>query len=380
MKITLILKDNLNRRPPVLSVCHHLADLGYALTIITCGVSDYTRKEFEKKGTLIKLYNGNPILCIIPVIGKIIKWLQFRSAVTHILKKTDSDYVWVGSADAAIAMGRMLFKYKYILQIQELYDLQPIYRKRLCKLMKNAEKVFVPEKTRAHIFRAWYQLDETPVVLPNKPNEHPRRRGMEITEPLAKAAFDKIPNGSKIVFYQGGISDRRDLKPIAKAIQELGPPWVLAVQSPIDKNAYYNDFIKNYKFYYIPYVAAPKHLEITSNVHLGLVTYSHVSMNNEFCAPNKIWEYSGFGLPMIANDVKGLVDTVGRYDAGICLNLDHANIASIKQALLELDGNLEKYRRNCSALYDSVDNQEVIRQALSNFVNKNKINKRYDSN
>jgi glycosyltransferase involved in cell wall biosynthesis len=371
MKIALILKDNLNRRPPVLSVCHHLVDLGHLLTIITGGISDSTRKELEKRGIVIAHYNDNSIYRV-HVIGKIIMWLRFRSEVMRILRKTDLDYVWVGSADAALAMGKRLFNYKYILQIQELYDLDFFYRKRLGKFMRHAQKVFVPEETRAHVFRAWYQLDETPVIMPNKPYNHPRRRGMGITDPLAKQAFEKIPKGSKIVFYQGGISDRRDLKPIAKAIEELGVPWVLAVQSPIDKNHYSNDFFKNYKFYFIPYIVAPKHLEVTSNVDIGLVTYSHVSMNNEFCAPNKIWEYSGFGLPMIANDVKGLVDTVGRYGAGVCLNLAHSSTEDIKEALLELDCHSEKYRQNCLTLYDSVDNKELIHRALLDISTKNR--------
>jgi len=372
MKIVLILKDNLNRRPPVLSVCHHLVDLGHSLIIIARGISDDSRQPFEKKGTIIKLYHDDYALSRIPLIGKIFRWLFFRANVLRILKSIKFDYIWVGSADAALAVGKVLFRHEYFLQIQELYDVVPNYREKLSNFMRNARKVFVPEETRAHIFRAWYQLDETPVIMPNKPYNHPRRRGMGITDPLAKQAFEKIPKGSKIVFYQGGISDRRDLKPIAKAIEELGAPWILAVQSPIDKNHYSNDFFINYKFHFIPYIAAPKHLEVTSNVDIGLVTYSHVSMNNEFCAPNKIWEYSGFGLPMIANDVKGLVDTVGRYGAGVCLNLAHSSTEDIKKALLELDCHSEKYRQNCLTLYDSVDNKEIIRQALLDISTKNR--------
>jgi len=371
MRIALILKDNLNRRPPVLSVCHHLVDLGHSLTIIVQGIADDTRREFEKRGTVIEVLTDDYALARTPLIGRLFRWLIFRAQVMRILKTDEFDYIWVGSADAALAMGKVLYRYKYFLQIQELYDLVPFYRKKLSNVMRNARKIFVPEETRAHIFRAWYQLNETPVIMPNKPYKHPRRRGMEITDPFAKQAFEKIPKGSKIVFYQGGISDRRILKPIAKAIEELGAPWVLAVQSTIDQDHYSKDFFKNYTFYFIPYVPAPKHLEITSNVDIGLVTYSHVSMNNEFCAPNKIWEYSGFGLPMIANDVKGLLDTVGRYGAGICLNLSHPNIEDIKQALLEINARSEHYRQNCIVLYDSIDNQAVIKKALLDIENKN---------
>ncbi|MBN1664237.1 MAG: hypothetical protein JW943_11605 [Deltaproteobacteria bacterium] len=364
MKIALILKDNLNRRPPVLSVCYHLIDLGHSLTIIACGISDETQEEFMKRGVLTKLVSSNSGSFKIPVIGNIFRWLLFRLEVTRILKKIDFDYIWVASADAALAMGKRLFKYKYFLQIQELYDTVPLYRKRLCYFMRNAQKVFVPEATRAHIFRAGYQLDETPVVLPNKPYNHPRRRRMEITDPLAKEAFDKIPNGSKKVFFQGILAYERDLRLFARAIEELGAPWVLVVQCPMHSNSYCDNFFTNFKFYHIPYLAAPMHLEVTSNVDIGLVTYMHDSLNTEFCAPNKIWEYSGFGLPMIANDVKGLLDTVGYYGAGMCLNLADSSTEDITKALLELDGQSEIYSRNCSVFYDSIDNVETIRKAL----------------
>ena len=225
MKIAFILKDNINRRPPILSVVYHLLNLGNELILITTGIEEKTKKEFEQHSCKCICINIDKGLSSLPRIGNYFKWQSFQKQVFSILSKETFDIIWVGSADATLALGKQLLQYRYILQIQELYDTVPYYRKHLGQFMVHAKRVIVPEETRAHIFRAWYHLKETPAVLPNKPYGHPRKRNLPITDAKAAEAFAKIPPGSKILFYQGGVSERRDIKPIAKAIEELGSPW-----------------------------------------------------------------------------------------------------------------------------------------------------------
>lgn len=364
MKIALILKDDLSKRPPILSICYHLLSLGICLKIIVRKVDNFIKSDLENKGAEFYFFDDKSYFEKLPIVGNLWRWKLFKNDVKKILSQLKFDYLWVASADAGLALGNTIFKYNYIIQVQELYDQNPRYLRKLRPLLQTAKKVFVPEETRAHIFRAWYRLKETPVVLPNKPYYHPRQKGLPISNIQAAKAFAKIPTQSKIVFYQGGISNRRDLKPIATAIKELGAPWALAVQCPIVDNEYYRDFFENYEFYHIPYVPAPLHLEITSNIDFGLVTYSHVSLNNEFCAPNKIWEYSGFGLPIIANDVWGLKNTVERFHAGLSLNLDQSSIDELKEALIHLDENQAIYASNATKLYESINNGDILKRNI----------------
>lgn len=363
-KIVLILKDSLNRQPPTMSVCGLLLDLGVELTIISVSIKEETKQEFEKRGAKVFTTGMPRRIPGLGMLNKILHWRHFKNKVRKILSSLEFDYIWLGSADATIALGELLEGRKYVMQVLELYDQKPFYKKAMRKYMENACCVVVPEEVRAHIFRAWYQLKKTPFVLPNKPYFHPRKRNLPITDPAAAAAFAKIPAGSKIIFYQGGMSDRRDLKPVARAVERAGAPWALAIQCPIVDNDYYKDLFANYKFYHIPYVQAPLHLEITSNVHFGLVAYTHISMNNEFCAPNKIWEYSGFGLPMIGNDVFGLKNTIGRYEAGVLLNFDRLSEDEIIAELKKLQAREEEYSRNATRFFESWSNEDVVRQIL----------------
>ncbi len=372
MKILVVLKGDLNKLPPVLSVCHHLADLGHNLTVVTNHISESNINGFKAKGIdfcLINEFNlpGN-------IIGKIGRWASFHVNAWKKIRNSDFDILWVASADTVLALGKKVFSQKYILHVHELYDQIPRYRKSLCEYMINALKIFVPDETRAHVFRAWYQLKETPVVLPNKPYFHPKIRNVEITDTKAAEIFDKIPKNNKIVLYQGVIDERRAIKPIAKAIEELGEPWTFVIQCPDTNNEYFKDFLKNYKFVRIPYVAAPKHLELTSNVHIGVLAYQHANLNNEFCAPNKVWEYAGFGLPMIANDVFGLKHTVGDNVLGICLNLSLIKVDDIKKKILDIDENYLKYSDRSITFYESVNNKDIIESQI-NCLLKNPLNR-----
>ena len=72
MRIVYILKDNLNKRPPILSVCQHLLDSGHELTLLIRGISEETRREFEEKGAKIILIKDSSPFQSIPQIGKMI--------------------------------------------------------------------------------------------------------------------------------------------------------------------------------------------------------------------------------------------------------------------------------------------------------------------
>ena len=42
---------------------------------------------------------------------------------------------------------------------------------------------------------------------------------------------------------------------------------------------------------YIPQIPSPQHLFVTSIAYIGILVYDPISLNQIFCAPNKIFEY-----------------------------------------------------------------------------------------
>ena len=56
----------------------------------------------------------------------------------------------------------------------------------------------------------------------------------------------------------------------------------------------------------------PGHLQITSHAYIGVLSYvptketGYSVLNTLYCAPNKVYEFAQFGIPMIGNDNPGL--------------------------------------------------------------------------
>jgi glycosyltransferase involved in cell wall biosynthesis len=111
----------------------------------------------------------------------------------------------------------------------------------------------------------------------------------------------------------------------------------------------------------IPYAAAPRHLEVTSHAHIGLAFYSPVSLNNVFCAPNKVWEYAGFGLPILGNNIPGLEATIGKHGAGLCVPISEDAIA---QALAEIDRRYSDMSRRATGMYDEVSVEDIVDRVI----------------
>ena len=367
IRIVLLIKDDLNRRPPILSVCEHLSAIPEVeLGIVAVTMNQATRDRFERTGSRVFL-TGVP--CKLPVPGKVAKvlaWRHFRRMALNYIDDFKPDYLWLGSADAAMALGeKALSQYRYVLQVQELYDLPPHkrYREALSRLMPGAVLVVAPEEVRAHIFRAWFNLRETPEILPNKPSYHPRQSKMAVKDERIKAILDALPGNAKLILYQGIMGKERNLEPLLEAVESLGNPWYFAVQCHDEYAGELASYKEKYRtFIHIPYLPAPDHLAVTSHAYIGAVTYEHHSLNTEFCAPNKIWEYSGFGLPMIGSDVLGLKDTIERGGCGVCLNFSSISSGEIKDVLLKIDKDYDKLRENAERFFDSCDNFATVKR------------------
>jgi glycosyltransferase involved in cell wall biosynthesis len=46
--------------------------------------------------------------------------------------------------------------------------------------------------------------------------------------------------------------------------------------------------------------------EIYKNTDIGIILYKDVSINYKFCAPNKLFEYWSYGIPVIGDILPGL--------------------------------------------------------------------------
>ena len=223
--------------------------------------------------------------------------------------------------------------------------------------------VVVPEINRAWILAAKYGFGERPFVIANKPVMHPRTRSLPLTGP-AQIAFDDI--GERFVFlYQGELhADRKDVLMVLETIAKNRPECCVVVMPA--NNVAKERLGKYPNAYLLPRVTAPGHLAITSHASIGLAFYNGINrgldyLNGIYCAPNKIYEYAGFGIPTLGNKIPGLEYSVEAAGAGVCCDL---NEESILASVDELMNNYAKYEAGALKFFEDTNVEAQVRNVI----------------
>lgn len=365
MKVIYIHKEEVHKRPPVLSAISHIVSLGHQVVLITCGINETVRQHLGEQGVEIHIL---PFCKAKSSIGKLREYVQFRSGALKLLRVLYDEHsvVWVEAGATAVALGRNLLRFKYILQIQELHHKERFTLRAMARLTPWAQAVFVPEYNRAVLYQVWFHLKTRPYVLPNIPAFF--ATDDEILQ--YKSKYEEILTriqGKFVIIYQGYISVDRPLGAYIRAVKELGDHYqVLLVGRNCGALRAYKSILPD--LIHIDYLPSPEYLFFTQHSHLGIVTYDPLDLNNAYCAPNKIFEYAHYGLPVLGNDIPGLKYLIEPFSSGKIV--DEGDIESIKSAILEIDRNYERYSRNAKRLIDSYDNRGTINCVLSSIDNE----------
>ncbi len=307
-------------------------------------------------------------------------WLRevraYRAYVREALSE-EYDFVWFGTEDSAL-FARDLVSIPYVLTCLEFWD-EALKKTRFIRsAAKGAALCIACERTRAWLMKLEWDLPALPVVIPNKFEDHPRTPQMRGSSEEPRGAIEKI-KGKQVVLYQGWLQPDRGLEEIADALSLLDEDLWLVVLSPETSECRdaMSILVDRYpKTMYLGYVPSPLHLEVTSHALIGVARYEPGSINNAFCAPNKIYEYAGFGIPMLCNDIPGLTETVGRAGAGLCV--DFSKTHDIAAAIHELFCRREEYGAHATGFFDATDTVDLVRSVVCEMSDDCVEKKRHD--
>lgn len=361
MKIYYILKKGFQCYPPCLAQLLYLNDLGVNLEVYhgqnTTIINDMLDQRGIKHHTLKSdKDNSNRFQSMKTLI-------QYTLEIKKILKTIEGDSViWFGNCESVITVWKKVRGKKFVLSVLELDDLNSFIGRQLKKFINQARAVLCCEKHRAAIMRIYYKLDKEPYVLPNKPYEFKNEKL------ILNENFQQIINPIKnkfIVLYQGIISPDRPLDKIAEALNKLNDDEVMFLVLGKANAKYQADLIKRYKqTVFAGYIPSPQHLLVTQYANIGIANYDYSCLNNLFCAPNKIYEYSRFGVPMLASQNLGLSETVGKDKAAVCV--DFLNINQIIDGIKEIKENYSNYSKASREFYEKTSNIEKIKEIIEN--------------
>ncbi|MCI8376569.1 MAG: glycosyltransferase family 4 protein [Lachnospiraceae bacterium] len=351
MKVIYLLKKGFQHYPPCLAQVLYLHDLGVELVIYHGKNSEYIEELLKQKG--IENYTLKSDKESTSSFHSYLNFISYTLEAKRILSKISEDTVlWFGNCESAMTLGKRIYRYKFVLTVLELYEHDSLYDRLVGKMISYAEQVICCEKHRAVIMKDRYCLKDIPHVIPNKPYpiEIHIKNGFH-------EGWDMIRNkytNSRFLIYQGLVQPDRPIDNIALALKKIGDENLILLVMGKSGKDYEKKIAGLYeKTMFLGYIPAPEHLDITKHAHIGIAIYDDSTLNNQFCAPNKIYEYAAFGIPMITSENLGLTETVGFYKAGRCVNFK--SVDALEEAIRNILDKYDEYSRNAKKFYEAAD-------------------------
>lgn len=373
-EITVVEVNNVAVFPPVINLLENLLNNGHKVNFIGMGLEALPGRIIDNE-----LFNGIEIrksshnrsaITIKRFIDRRILEKKTKNAVIEQMKH--SDVLWTTSYNTVRALQELSIQYKNVMQFMELVDKGYSFRNLtqfpLAEYARKSWRVVVAETNRAYIEKALWGLERLPYVLPNKPYYlETGNISKDMVMPLDVIRSEK----RKIILYLGGIWADRNLIPFASAIKKIRDEYCLYIIGKAygeKSEKHLQDLISNYDVIYLGGFNPPKHLEFVKYAHIGMLSYSPVhgdsisSLNALYCAPNKIYEYAAFEIPMIGNDILGLRQPFDIYGIGECCNEQDAE--SVLRCIRNIEKKYEEMRLNCKRFYNSVDLDAIVEGIL----------------
>lgn len=375
-KIIFIETDNIERYPPEISVLNALTRISSVdITVCSLCPSLYMQNYcFERNISLINA-NGENLrgknYSKIGIIRKIYDYIINKKKIWHAINNvyTNDSILWINTFDTLKFLGKKLLNYKYILHLYELiretrfFYKFPYPKYKFGLYLKTAYKVIECEYNRACITQAWFGLKNRPIVIPNKLYlDKTECETFQVTPEIVQQM--KLLEGKTIILYQGILGPERPVGIIAEAVSELGDDFAMVIMSNSKLDKQYRNLVE------IGFINPPNHLYVTQKAHIGILNYQankngfsgNDCLNSIYCAPNKLYEYSKYGLPMIGNDIPGLKYTIENSGAGICI--ENMTKDRIKDAIKKICQNYDEYKQHSLDFYNSVDVKKIIEEEI----------------
>lgn len=155
-----------------------------------------------------------------------------------------------------------------------------------------------------------------------------------------------LDSKARVVLYQGGFSGGRGLEVCVEAVAALPQDvhLVLLGYGPLRESLleWAHDAGVGDRVHVVDAVPPDELIQWTASADIGLMPYQPVSRNNLYALPNKVFEYTTVGLPIVVSDLPELRSIA--LGAGCGAVYDSFDPASLSDALLQVLDDLPRYR------------------------------------
>jgi glycosyltransferase involved in cell wall biosynthesis len=236
-----------------------------------------------------------------------------------------------------------------------VYDAHEIYYAQDClsiqaqKLLERTEAQYIHQvnlmitvnEAIAQYFQSKYSIAH-PLVLMNCTNLPERGINPHARQELrVQLGLDA---DTKIVLYQGWISDERNLDTLVKTAAFFPPNAVLVIIGYGAYEATLKQIITEQslekRVFFLGKVPSDEILNFTAGADIGVIPYLPIDLNHELCSPNKFFEYVLAGVPIITHKLPFFEQMAAQY-GGVLVG-DMSTVNSMAEAINKLVNNTDK--------------------------------------
>ncbi|ENV52136.1 glycosyltransferase [Acinetobacter junii] len=298
---------------------------------------------------------------------QLIKYVEFFIRTLLILFKIKPKVI---NAHALSVLPFAIFA-KYFLKALVVYDAHELeteqsagltLRKRLSKwlekkLIHKVDMMLVVSESIADWYVAEYDISRPVVVL-----NAPKRRGLKTNNHFREQLA--IGDEQIILLYQGGLFAERGVQLILDAFKARSDNKIVGVfmgYGELEQDIK-NAASERNNIFFFPAVPPQVVLEYTSSADMGIHLIQNTCLNHDYCMPNKLFEYSMAGLPVLVSNMKDMSELVLKNNMGAVISDFSAK--GINQAIDEfLNQNLTIMKKNAYNMA-SENSWEIQEQAM----------------
>ena len=214
-------------------------------------------------------------------------------------------------------------------------------------------------------YRNKYGLSNIVTVLNCPEFQEPQRAGFLHREL-------NIPEGRKIVIYQGELVRGRGVEGLLKSFAEFDDDqYVLVLMGYGELEPLIKEYADSRGNIYFRRAVAPSAvLKYTASADVGISYIQNTSLNDHYCLPNKLFEYIMASIPVIVNDVPEMRRVVTENRIGIVLNeLTPKSLRGALDELTHIDaGALKENLKRAASKYSWETQERVMINAYETYV------------
>ncbi|MEH8021232.1 glycosyltransferase [Rheinheimera metallidurans] len=355
----------IEKYPPIVAVINYLVNNNHQVIVLGDCDNQNLLTEWREKGVVFQRVINSNVNANFAV--KLFRFLLYKLKVTKIVKtyfNKANVTLWLFGNDNFFILHHLIPQIKAISYMFEvpLFKVSAKYRLlsptiNYKKSLQSSWRNISCELNRSLITQSYFGLAEMPDVIPNKTfnnidfipeaNEFVK----SILEPL---------KGKKIILYQGIFNfPERRLSELCEAINFLPEEYVVLLMGDGDGLQYLKSKFASDRVLFLGFIKYPDYLHITKASYIGFLSYFakagslNTALNTLYCAPNKIYEYSAFGLPFISNNLPALQVFANEHFSGIVL--DKLTPENIAKAILSINAAYTTYQEGALKLFYSTD-------------------------